>query len=547
MIKKLPFLCIACLMYAGVIAQTDYATDQQIANRVKALSNQNPALVSTQSLTKTEGGKDIWAITIGTGDLENKPAMAIFGGIDGRHLLGRELALGFAENLLKSANTDKVKQLLTKHTFYIFPDMSPDASAQYFAKLKYDRQLNARSIDLDRDGKLNEDDFDDLNNDGLITMIRIEDPTGEWRLVEADSRLLVKADLSKGEKGTHRLLSEGIDNDKDGLFNEDGQGGVAFNKNFSFKHPTFTAGAGDYPISEKEIRALLDFMYEKNNIYALFAFGPDDNLFEPFKFNKGGLSQRVITSLYEEDAQMNALISDMYKKQLKVKEGLSSKSAGGDFLNWGYFHFGRYTYSTPGWFVPQVKLAKDTVELKGKDIDHKNPELRYLRWAEKEGLTNAFVDWTTVEHPDFKGMKVEVGGIRPHFLWNPPFSMVDSLVNAHYEFILNIAEMAPIVQLINVQTEAVGKLTRVKVSVYNSGTFATQSELGERVRWLPKIRIDATPAKGQTIISGKKIQLLDRLKADGSHEVEWLIQGKGDFQIKAGNSLNSVHTINVKL
>ncbi len=53
-----------------------------------------------RSLTKTAGGKDIWMITIGTQPASAKPAIAVVGGVEGHHLLGAELALGFAENLL---------------------------------------------------------------------------------------------------------------------------------------------------------------------------------------------------------------------------------------------------------------------------------------------------------------------------------------------------------------------------------------------------------------------------------------------------------------
>ena len=525
----------------------DYATNQQITARVKALKGSDGLEVQTQSLTQTVGNQDIWAITIGKGEWQNKPAIAIVGGVDGRLLLSRELALGFAEKLIQNAKSDSISNLLDQHTFFVFPDMSPDASAQYHANLKYARHLNARATDLDRDGKTSEDSYDDLNKDGVITMMRVEDASGSWRVSELDERLMVKADLSKGEKGTHRVFSEGLDNDRDALFNEDTEGGVAFNMNLSYQHPTFSLGAGDFAVSEKETRALLDFLYEQPNIYSLFIFGPDDNLLEPIKFNKGGLSQRVITSLYEEDAQMNTYFSDAYKKQTGLKDGLSQKSSGGDFLNWAYFHFGRYAYSTPGWFIPKVTLAKDTVELKGKDINHQHPELRYLRWAENEGLQDIFVNWSTVDHPDFKGKNVEVGGLKPHQLENPPYAMVDSITQTHAEFILMMAEKAPLIELINVTTEEVGKLTRVKVTVHNTGTFATQSKLGDRVKWVKELVAEAEPAKNQSIISGDKKQILERLEADGSIELEWLIQGKGDFRIKVGSSLNGFQSINVKL
>jgi hypothetical protein len=51
--------------------------------------------------------------------------------------------------------------------------------------------MNARelvSTDDDRDGKINEDGFDDLDGNGEITWMRIESPIGEYRTHPDDRR-----------------------------------------------------------------------------------------------------------------------------------------------------------------------------------------------------------------------------------------------------------------------------------------------------------------------------------------------------------------------
>ena len=166
-------LFIPCLLEAQ-----NYSNYAQQTDRINAIAKNYPQLAKVRSLTKTAGGKDIWQITIGTGNTETKPAIVIVGGTEGNYLIGTELAIGFAENLLQSGTTDSIKALLNKTTFYIFPNMSPDAMEQYFAALKYERQGNATSTDDDRDGKNNEDGFDDLDGNGKITWMRIESP--DW-------------------------------------------------------------------------------------------------------------------------------------------------------------------------------------------------------------------------------------------------------------------------------------------------------------------------------------------------------------------------------
>ena len=86
---------------------------------------------------------------------------------------------------------------------------------------------------------IDEDGYEDLNKDGLITLMRIKDPAGRFIESDEDERIMVEADISKGQSGNYLVYSEGIDNDKDGSFNEDGPGGVDFNRNFTFNYESF--------------------------------------------------------------------------------------------------------------------------------------------------------------------------------------------------------------------------------------------------------------------------------------------------------------------
>ena len=136
---------------------------------------------------------------------------------------------------------------------------------------------------MTRDFVFDEDGYEDLNKDGLITLIRVKDPAGKFIKSNEDERIMVEADISKGQSGNYLVYSEGIDNDKDGSFNEDGPGGVDFNRNFTFNYESFGPEAGMYPVSEPETKAVADFLFDRFNIYSVFIFGPQDNLGEPSK------------------------------------------------------------------------------------------------------------------------------------------------------------------------------------------------------------------------------------------------------------------------
>ena len=512
-----------CLTSVQISAQTDYSNYSKLSQKIKNLQRNYSSSSKLETLTTTVGGYEILALTLSKGDAKNKPAIAIVSGVDGNYLLGPEMAVNIAENILKNHS-----DVLENTTFYIFPNMSPNATENYFSKLKYHGTGNARDTDDDRDGDMNEDGFDDLNKDGMITMMRVEDPTGMYIKLKEDERILVKADINKGEKGAYKIFTEGIDNDKDGVFNEDGKGGILFNKNFSFDFPYFTSGAGEHPVSEKENRALLDFLYEQWNIFAIITLGPENNLSAPLKYNAGGAKKRVVSSILKDDAELNKFLSDNYNKITGTKDAPMSTGNGGSFFEWSYFHFGKLALSTPGWWVPKFKgdsIAKAS----------KNSEVNFLRWAEKEGIKNTFVDWKQVNHPDFPNQKVEVGGIAPYIMLNPPYKMVQGISDTHTKFVLELAKMQPSITLENLVVEKVNNgFTRITVDVHNSGILPTHTEMGKRSRWLRKIKVALDLQKNQEIITGRKITLVDSIDGDSSVKFTWLIKGNGSVGLEAG-------------
>lgn len=547
MMRKLLFSMLFSAAVTSLVGQ-DYSTHAQLTQRLKNLESSNTSLVKLQSLTKTTGGKDIWVLEIGSGDRANHPAVAIVGGVEGAHILGPELAVKFAEKLLAKAQSDSIKMLLTSTTFYIFPNVSPDATEQYFAKVKYERSANANPTDDDRDGKVNEDPFEDLNNDGLITLVRVEDATGKWISHPADARILIPANAEKGEKGKYVLISEGIDNDKDTKFNEDGEGGVHFNKSLTFDPPYFAPGAGEHPVSELENRAVLDFLYERFNVFAVLTFGPANNLAEPWKFDRSKGAGRIPTGITEPDAKFNKLASDLYKKSVKQKDAPAAPPQKGDFVQWAYFHYGRQSYSTPGWWAPKFEIPKDSTSAKKyKANDDKNTDVDFIRWAEKEQL-DVFVNWQKINHPDFPNKTAEVGGLKPFSKTTPPYKLVDKIADEHSRFIVALAASKPEASLINLKTEALeGGITRVTVTLQNKGAMPALADVGKNNNFIKLVKVTLALTKDQSFISGRKITLLPNLDAGESKELTWLIKGKGKAVLEAGAPQMGVVKLDVNL
>jgi hypothetical protein len=507
--------------YFHLAAQNQYNDYMSMLKKIQTLSGEYSSICSVRSLVKTAGDKEIWVLTIGSGTKDIKPGIAVFGGVEGNYLLGRELALGFAGSLLNESASAEIKELLGKITFYVFPDVSPDATEQYFSTMKYERTGNARSTDDDRDFVFDEDGYEDLNKDGYITLIRVMDPTGTFMKSNEDERIMVEADISKGQSGNYLVYSEGIDNDRDGRFNEDGPGGVDFNRNFTFNFESFGLKAGKYPISEPETRAVADFLFDKFNIYSVFIFGPQDNLGQPLKVATSADGDKIIKSVMKDDVAINKLVSDKYHEITGMKEAPVSETGHGDFMEWAYFHYGRYSFSTPAWWF-NIEQGK-------------NPEAFFLKYAENNKLRNVFVPWTEINHPDFPGKTTEVGGIKPFALINPPADSLDNLVTKNYRFIKAVASMHPELEFLDIKTESAGEsIYRISLKLHNKGVFATCAKIGEENIWTRIMRISVEPLNEQNILSGQKVQKVERLEGGQSTEFSWLISGKGSVKISAG-------------
>ncbi|AXE18043.1 peptidase M14 [Runella rosea] len=581
------------LLYGGVLAlacvaqtleaQTTYNSHAQLSGRLKNLSTKFNALASVSSIGKSAGGRDLWLLTLGKGDATKKPAILIVAGLDGTHLAGSELAIQTAEKMLGAANADSVAKLLETKTFYFLPSMNPDAQEQFSAKLKYERTTNDSKTDDDRDGRVDEDPFEDLNGDGVVSWIRVEDAAGTYVASKEDPRILVKADPSKGESGKYLVYTEGIDNDKDGVYNEDGAGGVNPEKNFTFDYQIFTTGSGEHAASEPEVRALLDFLYRAPNIFAVLTFGPNNNLSEAPRFDAAKVARRILTGPLAKDAKAMEQVSKLYNGRTALKDAPTMPQTRGNFSQTAYYHAGRYSFTTPGWWTPKVEAPRDTTRRAAatapttpsptapaatggpaggggrmggggaaaaatSTANASEDDARFLKWADKEKLTGVYVDWKTIQHPDFPGQKVEVGGIVPFSKLNPPVSYLTAAADKHVKFLTGLGAQMPEIQLVNVKTESLGNgLTRITATVINKGLMPTYAEIGDRVRFVQKVKTELKLGAGQAIVSGKRLNLRAALASDESEEYTWLVSGTGKLTIETGCPTAGVKSADVTL
>ena len=548
----LPALAALLCVSAIAVAQDDkpanpalagYRNHEAFSAAVKKLDDSD--LAEVVSLGKSAGGRDVWLITIGK-DKDKKPALAVVGNVQGSHLAGGEIALRMAEQLLANAEKDDVKKLLERVTLYIIPRPDPDGSEKCFARPFRVPAGNDRKTDDDRDFAFGEDPPNDLNGDGFITQLRIEDQAGTLMPHPDDPRVLIAADPKKNERGKYRIISEGIDDDHDEQWNEDAGDGVAFDRNFTFNYKPFSPSTGPNAVSEPECRAVADFFFDHPNIAAVFTFSLDDNLFHTWKANSQTEKERIKKNILGSDATAVDFIAESYRKIHGGNDAPSPPDANGQFSRWAYFHYGRWSLNARAWWVPKTEAKKEEAKEDPKDSEKKeekkssgekrgSEQINLLNWLAANKI-DGFVDWKEIKHPDFPNHKVEVGGFKPLVDLNPPAAELDKLAEKHVTFLQKLPDYLPQLELRDLHAEALGGgVYRVKVTVLNTGYLPTVPEMGS-VNGIPyPLQIEINTPKDAVFLQGSPRSEINRLAGiNGKSERTWLFRLPGDGKLPDG-------------
>lgn len=216
-----------------------YYTLAEIYDAVKALHEAYPELTTVEEVGRSEENRPILAVTLNnpkTGPALSKPGVYVDGNIHGNEIQGGEISLYLLDYLLGNhGKNPEVTAVVDRNCFYVVPVVNVDGRHHFLADPN-DSSSNRGlriPIDDDKDGLTDEDGADDLDGDGNITQMRRKDPFGRFKTNPEDARLMLP--VKPGEKGEWTILGEeGIDNDGDGRINEDGEGYVDPNRQWGF-------------------------------------------------------------------------------------------------------------------------------------------------------------------------------------------------------------------------------------------------------------------------------------------------------------------------
>lgn len=531
-------------------APTPYRTHAGLSAELRALAAAHSARTTLLTVATSPGGRLVQALRVGAGgSVASRPALLVMANAHGPHVVGSEIALVTARRLLEGYGRDTaITRLLDRAAIWFIPRLNPDAAEAMFGSPRWERTANGTPWDDDRDGHVDEDGPNDLNGDGMITSLRLADPNGEWIADSAESVLLHRADGAKGEVGRWRLVSEGIDDDGDEEWNEDGVGGTDVNRNFAHGYAHHGAEAGLFPFSSPEARGLAEFMVAHPEVAAVYVLGPQDNTIRPWEFRAAtGIAGAVagtsaggpLTSIMRADEPTFADVSRRFQRTTGLTRGPAAGSGAGDLLSHFYYVFGRWSFGSRGWWAPDA--ARDTTVRAGATgggaarvggatdatragADSIADQRAALRWFRAQQI-DAFVPWTAVALASEPG--AEVGGFRPGALLNPPEGeQLDSTLARQQRFIVELAGMLPKVGLRDIKVESLGEgVWRVSVEVGNDGVLASTTALSARLRMPRGARLELEP-KGTTILNGERIQVVGQLAGGGrSTRRAWTVAG----------------------
>ena len=437
----------------------------------------HPALVSLRSIGKSYEGRDIWLATVtnaSTGIDTDKPAFWLDGNIHAAELTASTACLYYLHQLLTQYGRDpKVTQLLDTRCIYICPRLNPDGAELALA----DRPRHIRSST--RRYPFEEEPVDgltmeDVDGDGRILFMRIPDPHGPYKKCEAEPRLMVPREPGEFGGEYYRVMPEGTLKHYDGLtitVNKDLEG-LDLNRNFpsGWRQEFEQVGAGAYPASEPEVRAMVDFLTSHPNIGAAISYHTHSGvILRPMGTQSDDDMIPEDLWSYRRFSEMGATltgypaISIWHEFKYHPKETISGTQ------DWVYEHLGALFWVVEIW-APNKEAG--ITDYKWIDWYRDHPvedDLKLLKWSDEHCGGAAHVDWRPFDHPQLG--QVEIGGWDKMNFWrNPPPQLREREAARFPAWMTQIALSLPKLELLRAEVRALGPDTwRIRMAVGNSG------------------------------------------------------------------------------
>ena len=496
-----------------VADSSEYRTDRyyrydELTELLNRWVEENGDIATIESIGKSYEGRDIWALTItdrSTGAPEDKPAFYVDANIHAGEVSGCATILWLLNYLFTNKTSDaKIAKILRETTLYVVPAISVDGMDML---LRGDIDRLRSSVrpfpkDEQEDGIV----AGDVDGDGTVLQMRIKDPAGPWKKSALDPRIMTKRMPDDIEGDFYFILPEGT------IQNWDGGAvtlapmlmGLDANRNFPDEWgPHWSQpGAGDYPLSEPETKAVAEFLLKHKNIHGTQHFHTYSAaiLRPPTRIPTSDLPQldqqifKMIGKMGTEETEYPAIgIYDdfAYNKKVPIKGGL---------IDWAYEQVGIIPFATELWSLTKkagievpnfIEFFRD----RSDEVD-----VKMLQTLDAEVGGEGFRDWTPFTHEQLG--EVEIGGWLHMYTWqNPAGPWMEEMTSSNARFLFRHMLVAPNLEFRSVTAEALGSgLFKVSALVQNNGFLPTYiSEQAKKVGVGKPVEIEIA---GAEVVSG---------------------------------------------
>jgi len=258
--------------------RSDYLPYDAILKQIDAWVAAHPERVRRISLGQTPEGRDIAALDLGPDPERIRPAMVVSANMHATELAGSSVALAFAESIIAvqgdaapDALPAPVAEALRGVRVFVIPRITPDGAERVLRTGASIRSVPRPPAHVEATAHWVQGD---LTGDGRSRLMRLEDPNGQLVADPAQPNLLLPRRV-EDPPPYYKVLPEGTIAHFDGAIPDSpNPPQLDLNRNFpwSWKPEPDQAGAGDFPGSAPEARALLEFASAHPEIFAWVDF-----------------------------------------------------------------------------------------------------------------------------------------------------------------------------------------------------------------------------------------------------------------------------------
>ena len=545
----------------------------ELTRLLKDYAKEYPDLIRLESIGKSHEGRDVWLITVTnfkSGEDTEKPAFWVDGNIHASEVTTSSAALYLIDSLVKRYPHDaSVQRALDTRAFYIVPRVNPDGAEWALADKPKIIRSSTRSypyVDDPIDGLI----FgEDLDGDGRILQMRIEDPNGAWKVHPDDPRLMVRREPIEMGGTYYRILPEGLLKNYDGVTINvlPPKQGLDLNRNFpaGWRTENDQRGAGPFPTSEPEARNLVEFVAKHPNITGTISFHtmsgvllrpyddrPDDEMptEDLWTFQKIGQKGTELTSYPN--------ISVFHDFKYHPKQVIT-----GGFDTWAYDHIGVYSWTVEFW-SPMKQAGIENFKFIDWYREHPlDDDLKLLKWNDEVLKGKGYVDWYPYKHPQLGN--VELGGWDNLNMWtNPPLEFLEKEISPFPDWIVWHTLISPRLVFLATRVTALGGDSyHIRLVIQNEGwlpTYVTKRALEKKVTRGVIAEIELP--KGGSLGSGKVREELGELEGrayktvipDEAEEstnervkVEWVVRAKKGTKVKVTAKHDRAGTVRTEI